>query len=162
MPTINTTERDTARQHLLDTHAAFHRLLAEIGDDAWERPIAGSAWNVREQACHVANNMSFLHDNELLRTRKERNAFKPPTFLLNFFNRLITGRGGRGQTMQQAAAIYDAGHEMFIATLAQIGDNEWQRGARNVLGEYRTVAGCFAHVAEHFADHEAQIRSALR
>ncbi len=155
-----TGQRATALAHLTDTHAAFHRLLAEIGAGDWERPISGSAWNVREQVCHVANNMAFLYRNELLRTLKGKDAFKPPPFILNFANVLITRRGAK-KSKAEAAALYDAGHAQYLAAIDTIRDDQWQRGAKNVLGEYRTVATCFAHLAEHFADHEGQIRSAL-
>ena len=151
------------------THTAFHSLLDEIPDEAWERPSRNPAWNIREIAYHITIAVSMLpNDIRLLRRGSllARLAKIPPS-LFNWFNERLTRRAARQQTKQSIAQRYDQAHANVLQLLDTIQEDEWQLSAKYpALNEYmpggqHTIAMMFDYLNLHFQEHAADIRAVL-
>lgn len=157
--------REALRAELEDTRKAYHALLADIPDTAWEKPTANPAWNVRQMMWHMTMAPRFLpQDIKMLRNGR---SFKPPAWLFNWLNIWYTRWGSRQATKASVAAAYDVAHEEVIALLDTIRDDEWNLAGEypdinaNLPGGQQTIADIFHYLTIHFREHEADIRSVL-
>lgn len=156
--------RDALRRELEDTRSAYHALLAEIPDGAWERPSANPAWTVRQMMFHITLALRFLPAD----IAALRRGFTPtvPPGLFNRINEWYTRFAGSRQTRRSLAAEYDRRHQRLLTLLDSIEPHEWSLSARypdinrNLQGT-QTIAAMFHYIAVHFAEHAADIRPAL-
>ncbi len=157
------------KNKLETTRIAFHALLDEIPDEAWEQPSRNPAWNIREMTYHIAIAVNMLpNDIRLLRRGGllVRLTRIPPSFF-NWLNERLTRRAARQQTKQSIAQRYDEAHVNVLRLLDTIGEDEWQLSAEYpALNEYmpggqHTIAMMFDYLNLHFQEHAADIRAVL-
>lgn len=162
--TVSTSTRERLRGELQATRRAYHELLAEIPDAAWDRPTANPAWTVRQMMFHITLALRFLPADVALMRRGRMPAV--PAWLFNGVNEWYTRFMGSRQTRASLAAEYDKRHAAVVSLLESIEPQEW-----TLTGEYpdinrnlegtRSMADMFHYISVHFEEHAADIRPAL-
>lgn len=162
--TAPTSTRETLRRELEATRLAYHELLADIPEAAWDRPTANPAWTVRQMMFHMTLALRFLPaDIALMRGGRVPPI---PTWLFNRANEWFTRLAAKRQTRASLAAEYDKRHESIMALLQTIEPHEWTVAVqypdinRNLQG-MRTIADMFRYITVHFNEHAADVRPAL-
>lgn len=157
--------QETIRQELETTRAAYHYLLSDIPDDAWELPTANPSWNVRQVLFHITIAYKFLpQDLKILRRNR---MIAPPKWLFDRLNDWYTRWAARGQNRHTLAAEFDKVHHNILRILGTIQADEWERSGlypninENLAGQ-QTIADMFHYLTVHFWEHEAEIREAMR
>jgi hypothetical protein len=146
--------RESLRAEIEQTRQGYHALLRSLTPEELRRTSGNPAWTVGQLMWHLAWNVGFV-SGSVERARRGRN-FSPPTWITDPLNAQMTRWGARRATKRSVAEKYDAGHVKVLAELDTIQDDEWDNGSR-IFGRYRTVADHFHTVAEHFAEHSADI-----
>lgn len=165
MPTPDDAPRAALRQELEAGRAAYHALLAAIPDDAWERPSANPAWNVRQMMFHSSMALRFLPLD--VRAIRQGRAIKPPMALFHFVNKWFTRLAAWRQTRASLAAEYDRQHAKILALLETLSPDDLALGAAyppvddSLTGGWRTIADMIRYAAQHGAQHAADVRAAL-
>ncbi len=162
--TASTLPRERLRGELEATRRAYHELLAEIPDAAWDRPTANAAWTVRQMMFHITLALRFLPADVALMRRGRMPAVPP--WLFNALNEWYTRFMGKRQTRASLAAEYDKRHAAVVSLLETIEPEEWALTGeypdinRNLEGT-RSMADMFHYISVHFDEHAADIRPAL-
>jgi len=158
-------QRESLREELEETRAAYHALLEEIGEEVYGLPSINPAWKIGELLYHIITAVRFLpQDVRLIRGGR---MMTPPAWLFNFFNVWFTRLAGRRQNPDSLAAEYDRRHKIVLELLASIKKKEWGLSAEYpdvggaMDGRRRTLADMFHYLTEHFEEHAADIRQSL-
>lgn len=64
-------------------------------------------------------------------------------------------------TRELIAQKYDEGHQLAIATLETIRDDEWDQGVR-IHSEYQTMRHIFQYHPDHFREHGPEVKQTLK
>lgn len=157
--------RAALQQELEETRTAYHKLLASIPDNAWERPTANPSWNVRQVLLHITIAYKFLpQDLKMLRGRL---FFTPPKGLFDKLNDWYTRWAARNQNAETLKAEFDKQHNNILRLLETIQSDEWRLSGtypeinENLAGE-QTIEDMFHYLSRHFHEHEAEIRKAVK
>ncbi|MEA3440783.1 MAG: DinB family protein [Chloroflexota bacterium] len=157
--------RDTLRAELADTQSAYHLLLDEIPENAWEAPTLNPSWNVRQVMYHITMAVRLMpQDVKMIRSGR---FITPPAWLFNWLNIWITRWGARGQSKQSLAQAYDDAHNIVVALLDSLTDDEltltgiYPNLGGNMPGGEHTIADVFHYLTLHFKEHEPYIRKTL-
>ena len=157
-PAGATPDREAVRAELEATRTAFHDLLKSLSPEDWKRKSGNSAWTVGQLMWHIPWATGYLP--RVVAACRKGKGFNPPAWLMDPVNVLVTRLGSRGATPESVAAKYDATHATLIACLEGVKDSEWQLSVRS-FGDRYTIESAFHGVAEHFREHEADIRKGL-
>ena len=158
-------QRESLREELEETRAAYHALLEEIGEEAYGLPSINPAWKIGEMLYHIITAVRFLPQD--VRMMRGGRMMMPPAWLFNFFNVWFTRLAGRKQNRRLLAAEYDRRHKIVVVLLESINDEEWQLSAEYpdvggaMDGSRRTLADMFHYLTEHFEEHAADIRQSM-
>ena len=158
------TTQETIRQELEATRAAYHQLLLEIPDDAWELPTSNPKWNVRQVAYHIIIAVRFLPQD--LKMLRHGRMVTPPEKLFNTLNDWYTRWSARNHNRRMLAAAYDKEHARILKILDTIREDEWQISAiypdinENLSGK-QSIADMFHYLTVHYWEHQAEIREAM-
>jgi DinB superfamily len=152
-------DKDVIRADLEATRKAYHVLLGSLSAEDWEKRTRNDAWKVGELMWHIAWGLGFF-PRGVERCRKG-GGFRPPTWIVNPINMLITRIASRGATKEGVARKYDANNAALLESLAEVRDDEWQNGAVSPFGQYLTVEEMFRMPGKHFEEHGKDIRAGL-
>ena len=158
MAVESTNIRESLEQDLEAARSQFIGLLDSLTEADWKRKSAIPAWTVGQLMWHLSWALGLV-PRGVAGLKKER-GFSPPGFITHPLNSLISRFGGRRATPAQVKEKYERAHLAALATLRDVKDDEWQRGAK-VLDEYRTVETAFRAMREHVEEHAAHIRQGL-
>lgn len=153
-------DKDAIRTEWAEMREGFHRLLAEIPDEAWRRKSKATRWTVAELCAHIAHDVE--HVPEFVdHARRGKDFLNLPPFLTGIMNWLLMKILGRKATPASLARKFDEDYERALELLDEVEDDEWQRGA-HFFGEGRwTVKYIFHQSPQHFEEHAAQVRESL-
>jgi hypothetical protein len=151
-------ERESVRAELEATRAKYHALLDSLTDADLKKRSGNPAWTVGQLMWHLAAGTGFTAGG--IENARKGKGFNPPQFLANPINVWSTRLGARRATRHSLADRYDAGHARLLAVLDTVREDEWQKGAR-FFGQYQTVEALFRSVAQHFDEHEIDIKKGL-
>lgn len=151
-------DHQAIREELESTRKAFHELLESLSDEDWTRKSANPAWSVGHLMWHLGRGMEFFPQN-VEHCRKGRGP-NPPSWLIAPGNVLLTRLGSLGAKPASVAEKYDRAHEILLACLDGVQDDEWGKRAR-VYGNDYTIESTFREVAEHYREHEMDILRGL-
>jgi hypothetical protein len=151
-------DREALRQEMETTRTAFMALADSLTGADWRAKTANPAWNVGQLMWHVAWGTGAISGS--VDGLKKGKGFSPPSFIANPANRLMTKWGSRKATRESVKQLYDNGHRKALAALEGVKDDEWARSAK-VFGTMQSVESLFRTVAEHFQEHERDIKAAL-
>lgn len=149
-------DRESIRQGLEATRAAYHELLASLSADDWRSKSGNPHLTVKQLMWHIAWAMGWI--SRSVDAVKRGRGLGVPRFLIDPGRLLAMRWLARGATPEAAARAYDAGHTALLQRLDALRDEDWARSARR-FGEVRSVEWYFRHVAEHFAEHAADVRA---
>ena len=154
-------DAEALRAELNQTREDYRALLLSLSEADMDRKSPDQSWNVRQLAYHMALGMGFM-SNTVDRVRQGK-SFNPPGPLmapLNLAAMLMIKRRSRGATKDSLLALYDEGHGRALQMLDEMTQSEWSQQAK-VFGDLVSPAESFHHMTEHFAEHSAEIHSAL-
>ena len=142
---------------LEETRSAFHALLAQVPDDAWESSTNNPFWNNRQLLYHIVMAVEmFPQDIKLIRRQR---LISPPAWLFNWLNIYSTRWRARRHNRASLAAAYDSAHDIVLTILDGIKEEEWNLSGRypdlggNMPGGHRTIEMMFHYLSQHFQDH---------
>jgi hypothetical protein len=154
-------DRNALLADLVTTRTAFRELLASVDERRWRQPSLGTAWTNGQVMVHVVDSLARL-PTEIEHARRGRDFLKPPAaWLRPVFSRiawLVTCSSARGQSPASALAGYEAAHAAALATIAGIGDDEWQLGAQFFGDGFRTILDRCRLPNSHFREHAKHVR----
>jgi hypothetical protein len=159
------TVREELRAGMETTRVAFHALLDSLTDEDWHKPSGNPAWTIGQVAFHMTLAPRMLPADVRL-IRRGRRIPKPPAFLFNRLNVLLTRLGARRLTRQIVSEKYDTAHALAVGALDTIGEDEWGKGLDYpswdpLLSGHVTLERLFRYLTVHFECHAAQIREGL-
>lgn len=160
--TTETTKRDELQELLETTRSDFHELVAGMSDADWRRKARGQSWRNGQLCYHMALGVALI--TQTATRLREGKGVNPPGFLTPVMNTaadMFIRYRSRGATPDSVRDLYDESHKTALAALEQIGDDEWNTGARH-LGEQRTVESSFRYMREHFEEHRETIQRSQR
>lgn len=152
-------DKEVIRAHLVATRKAYHGLLDSLSAEDWNQKTPNESWGVGQLMWHMAWGLG-LFPRGVERCRKG-GGFRPPLWIVNRANSVITRVGSRRATKDGLAQKYDANHAALLASLEGVRDDEWQRGAVSPFGEYLTVEQMFGVPVRHFEEHKRDIEAGL-
>jgi len=168
LPQANSPLHHALRTELETTRHAFHALLASLAPADWDRPSHNPAWTIGEVFWHMTSYLFVIPQQLIwLQTNTFPDPFTESADELNAGNEQQTREEARGQTFTSIAQAYEAGHAATLAALDSVRDDQWQHGVRlpdmgpTFSGEYRTIEALFRYHGRHFAEHAAQIPTAM-
>jgi mycothiol maleylpyruvate isomerase-like protein len=173
MNTNNQMIREEITKELDTTHAEFHRLLAALSEEDFQRQSLNPGWTNGEIVAHMT--FGFIVVNVLLPMarlwgRLPKGSSKWFAGLLNsftgFFN-WINALGARGQgrvfTRRRIGKIYDGTYFSLLGKVNSIKEQEWERGMYyptkwdSNFSEFMTLEKLFHYPVIHFNVHLEQI-----
>ncbi len=160
------TMHETILAELEETRAAFHALLASLGDEDWKRKSANPAWSIGELLYHIAVSQRFIEPEV---KRIQQNRMLPPfaPSLYNWLQVFYVRWGAHRHNRRSVGQLYDAEHPRVLAALGAVRDDEWQRGATYpdidppLLTGFIAIEMMFRYQKHHFEAHAADIRQSL-
>jgi len=160
IPKEDIPNRAALRADLEATRTAFHALLDSIPAEAWRRKGDSTAWTVREIVTHLVHDIESI-PQFVAHAKAGKNFLNMPSFITGKLNYLLSRFKARNATPQSLAQAFDTHLEKALATLEEVQDDEWQRGAEFFGEGYWTVETIFKNVPRHFQEHAAQIKGSI-
>ena len=151
---------DTIRVELEATRDKYRSLVAGLSTEDWTRKSAGSRRTMAQVCMHAVSYLDRIVPMGVANARARKNFPPMPGFVEKPLNLLLSVMVARGSTPQSALESYDRAHAAALALLDGIKDDEWPLVTRLPVGQF-TIEGIFRHHAEHFRDHEPEIRATL-
>lgn len=151
-------DKQAMRNELDATQRAYHELYAALSPEDWARRSGNPDLTIKELMWHMAWSMGWMGGS--IDAVKSGKSFNPPSFLVEPGRKLAMRWLARRATPEAAARKFDESCEALLAKLETVRDDEWQLEA-NRFGEVRSVEWYFRHVAEHFEEHERDVRAVL-
>ena len=173
MNTQERTLRAEIRQELDTARAEFHKLLAALSEDDFQRQSLNAGWTNGEIVAHMT--FGFIIINVLLPMarfwgRLPKGSSKWFAGLLNTFTgpfNWINALGARGQgklfTRERVGRIYDRSYFSLLKMIRSIKANEWEHGMYyptkwdSNFSEFMTLEKLFHYPVIHFNFHLTQI-----
>jgi hypothetical protein len=152
-------DKERIRADLEATRKAYHELLKSLSSEDWNKKTPNESWRVGQLMWHVAWGLGFF-PRGVERCRKG-DGFRPPGWIVNTANMLLTRINSRGATKEGVARTYDANHAALLECLAGVQDDEWPKGAVSPFGQYLTVEEIFSVPWQHLEEHGKDIRAGL-
>src|SRR5256886_17297845 len=124
-------DRKILRSQLEETRSAFHALGPSLADADWPRKTSPTAWTIGEVLTHFSDALAGTPE-AIEHVRQGKNYLNPPSFLSwlgPLINRRLVQQSARGQTRASILARYDQAHTAMVATVEEMRDDEWGRGA---------------------------------
>ena len=167
------TIREEIQKELDTTRAEFHRLLAALSEEDFQRPSRNPGWTNGEIVAHMM--FGFIVINVLLPVarlwgRLPKGSSKWFAGLLNLFTvpfNWFNALGARGQgkvfTRQRIGRIYDRVYFSLLGKINSIKDEEWEHGMYyptkwdSNFSEFMTLEELFYYPVIHFNFHLEQI-----
>jgi len=155
-------ERRTALlQHVVNKNAETVPTLASLSDAELAVQVYSdedAQWTVRDLLAHLAD----AETGQLGQVRRllEGGRTVPDDFDVHRWNRRVVQKRA-GQSATELVAEILTAHSELLALLAQLGDADLDKAGRHSLGDELTVEGYFRRIADHRAQHVAEIRAAL-
>jgi len=151
---------EALRAELEETRLAFLRLLQEIPDKDWDRPLPGKGWTARQEMAHVTQVVRLL-----LAGIKRATAGRSRSALAFVPERLRSWVNGyiivpvmyRTATRASIAAAYEKAQRALLNLLQELPEDAWSKGT-TFPRQYRTVEQMAHRPAEHFQEHAAHLR----
>jgi hypothetical protein len=162
--------KDELRAEMIDTHNAFHKLLAEIPDDAFSSPSDNPAWTIGEVLFHMSLAPRFMvTDLRVILAQAwlaRMFAILVPAALFHRLNEFFTRYGSRNLNRTFLAEEYDRAHQRAMQSLEALQEADFQKSLRYpgydpLLSGNVTVERLYRYINLHFEAHERQIRESL-
>jgi hypothetical protein len=162
--------KEELRAEMIETQAAFHRLLAEIPDEALSLSSDNPAWTIGEVLFHMSLAPRFMVTDlkaiisqpllaKILRVLV-------PESLFHRLNERYTRSGARRRNRKFLAEQYDRAHARALRALEALEEADFQKsvqypGYDPLLAGTVTVERLFRYIKLHFEAHAEQIRERL-
>jgi len=162
--------KDELRAEMIETRAAYHRLLAEIPDKAFSQPSDNPAWTIGEVLFHMSLAPRFMvTDLKVIISRPWlAKVFMTlvPEALFHRINQRFTRYGARNLNRGFLAEQYDMAHARALTSLEALQETDFQRslnypGYDPMLEGVVTVERLYRYIKLHFEAHAGQIRERL-
>jgi hypothetical protein len=162
--------KDELRVELTQTREAYHRLLAEVPDEAFSKPSDNPAWTIGEVLFHMSLAPRFMTTD--LRVILDRpwpaKIFinLVPAALFHRLNEFFTRYWSRNLNRTFLATEYDEANARVMKSLEAIEETDFQKslsypGYDPLLSGNVTVERLYRYMKLHFETHAGQIRERL-
>jgi hypothetical protein len=154
-------------EELEATRSAFHDLLQNIPDKAFDLPSNNPAWTIGELLYHMSIAPRFMvADVAIILKRPFLIKWLPKLFPASLFHRLnahLTRFGARHLNRQFLADEYDKAHVTILKTLRNLTEADLQKKVHYpdwdpLLAGEVTLAYLFGYIKRHFDSHTADIQ----
>lgn len=162
--------RQQLRDEIIDTKQRFHKLLDRVSDEALHLPSDNPAWSIGQVFYHMSLAPRLLIADVRLFIKPRRLYLLVlrlfPGSLFNWINSRWTRYGARHLSRQFLADEYDKAHELALAALDSVGDEDlkktlvypdWDPMLRGEVSMERL----FHYLKDHFDSHASQIDARL-
>lgn len=162
--------KDELRAEMIETRAAYHRLLAQIPDEAFSMPSDNPAWTIGEVLFHMSLAPRFVvTDLRMIISRPwlaRVFATLVPAALFHRLNEFFTRYGSRNLNRTFLAEQYDRAHARALKSLEGLQETDFSKavqypGYDPLLSGVVTVEKLYRYINFHFEAHAGQIRERL-
>lgn len=156
---------ESVREELESTRKAFHSLLDSIPEEYWMK----KSFHPNPLFASMSIGLAMLHVTWYPKSiprfvegaRASKGFGNIPKFIFALATIIIPRMVKFRETRDSVRLKYDQSHEIAISTLNAIKADEWDKGAK-FHNEYRTIRRIFGYHTEHFEEHAAEVREALK
>ncbi|HSL46451.1 MAG TPA: DinB family protein [Anaerolineales bacterium] len=162
--------KDELRAEMNETRAAYHRLLAQIPDDAFSMPSDNPAWTIGEVLFHMSLAPRFVVTDlrVIISSPWLAKIFMTlvPNTLFHRVNERFTRYGARKLNRIFLAEQYDWAHARALKSLEALQETDFSKsvqypGYDPLLSGVVTVGRLYRYIKIHFEAHASQIRERL-
>ncbi len=157
MPDITNAEQ--ARASFESAREEFRQLILGLSSEEWNRKSDNRGWTNSQLCWHLAFGAGIGTRSTVNRLRKNQNMSPPAPLMavLNLVSLWMVRIRARGATPESVCAFFDEGYAKTLDMIDTVGDDEWGTSAE-FLGQPMTVGGAFGLLAQHIAEHGAEMR----
>lgn len=153
--------KDLIREFVVAKNAESMQILSALGEADWATPVHSTeagGWTVRDLLAHLA-------DSEKGQTGQIRRLVAgaqtlPPDFDLARWNRRTVEKRA-GQAPAELLAEVQRAYADLLILLDGLAEADLDKVGRHASGEQLTAEAYFRRIANHRAEHAAEIRAAL-
>lgn len=153
--------KESIRQYIQARHAESLAVLEAIAEADWTRPLYSTEnadWSVRDALAHLT--VSEGGQLAVIERRLKGEQAIPDDFDLDRFNRRSVEKSAH-RTPAELLAALRADYERLLAALEAVAEADLDKTLRHARGDTISVEHAFRRIAEHRADHAAEIAAAL-
>jgi hypothetical protein len=147
-------DRAAIRAELEASRIAFLALVDATSDERWQRKSPTTRWTEGQVLVHLTWALEQL-PREVESARRGKGMFNFPKRVADPLSYWFTRWLARKATRESLAQRYDAAIAAVLATLEDVQDSEWERGARFYGERFYTVAELFHTPTDHLTQHTA-------
>ena len=153
--------KDAIREFMIDRNLESMAVLSNLEDKDLATPVysteAGN-WTVREVVAHLADSeRGQLGQIQRLAASQQT---IPPDFDLNRWNkRAVEKRADK--TVRELLADIQEAYSQQLAVLDMVTEADLDKQGRHPRGDEPTLETFFRHLAQHRAQHAAEIKAAI-
>jgi hypothetical protein len=154
-------ERKTAlRDYLTRTRAELRGLLENLPAADWDRVVQSveGGWTVKQALLHLWT--SETGQTATGRAIAAGQPTVPDDFDLNRYNNRQVEKNRDRSPQEVLAAMLDS-RQQLLAFLDEVSEADLARRGRHARGDVLTLEQLFHRIAEHEAEHTAEIKAAL-
>ena len=163
MPTDLVPRHKSIMDELEAVRLAFLRLLREIPEGDWDRPLPGGGWTAKQQMVHMTQVVGVLPagiERAVKGGRRSMLAFVPEGLRGWVNGHILIPLLARHATPQSVAEDYEKAHATLVRLLEGLPGEAWSKGT-SYPRKYRTVEQMAHRPAEHFEQHAVELRRIL-
>jgi hypothetical protein len=162
--------KDELRIELTQTREAYHRLLADVPEEAFSKPSDNPAWTIGEVLFHISLAPRFMTaDLRIIMSRPWLAwiFFKlVPASLFHRLNEFFTRYWARNLNRTFLTEQYDQAHERAMKSLEMLEELDFRKSLNYpefdpLLSGVVTVERLYRYMKLHFEVHAQQIRERL-
>jgi hypothetical protein len=162
--------KEELRAELIQTHKAYHDLLADVPDEAFSKHSDNPAWTIGEVLFHMSLAPRFVvTDLRMIISRPwlaKIFAVLVPIPVFNRLNEFFTRYWSRNLNRKFLAEQYDTAHRRALNSLERLQEADFEKsltypGYDPLLAGTVTVERLYRYMKLHFDVHAGQIRKQL-
>lgn len=153
--------KESIRQYLAARHAESMAVLEAIAEAEWARPLYSTEnadWAVRDALAHLT--VSEGGQLAVIERCLAGEQAISGDFDLDRFNRRSVEKSAHRSPAELLAQL-KADYERVLAALEAVAEADLDKTLRHARGDSISVEHAFRRIAEHRADHAAEIAAAL-
>ncbi|MCB8945155.1 MAG: maleylpyruvate isomerase N-terminal domain-containing protein [Ardenticatenaceae bacterium] len=154
-------KKEAIREKKIRVRQELLAVLAGLGEAEWETAVyaENNEWTISDIVRHLVNAEKGM--TGLITEFQQGNNPVPPDFDIERFNKRVVEKA-KEKSQAELLAEFAANHETFLAVLAGLGDDDWEKNGRHASLQILTIEQICHLIPDHEQTHLAHIQQAIR